>query len=128
MNVHTAVIPHTKPTPSPSTIEPLSHSSIWTNALEIAKEKLHKNELPPLNPHINLGSAKENISSIIEALKDVQGDDKKKRWVGERFGKILKCVEKYSKVVDIAIQANPQVAALVWAGIWGMIRVRTYGT
>ena len=91
------------------------------------EQKLRYNKLPPLDPHLlNSDSAEENIGSIIEALKDIQGDDKKKRWIGEHFGKILKCVEKYSKIVNLAIQANPQVAALVWAGIWGMIRVRTY--
>ena len=125
MNVHKAVLPETKPTPGPSTTEPLSHSSIWTNALKIAEQKLSNNK-PPLNlTHLNSDSVEGNIGSIIEALKGIQEDDKKKRWTGERFGKILKCVEKYSKIVDTAIQANPQVAALVWAGIWGIIRVRT---
>ena len=125
MNVHAEVLPQTKQTPHPSTPEPSSHSSIWTNALMIAEQKLSNNK-PPLNiSHLYPDTAEGNIGSIIEALKDVQGDDKKKRWVGERFGKILKCVEKYSKIVDTAIQANPQVAALVWAGIWGIIRVRT---
>ena len=121
MNVRT----ETKPTPGPSTTEPPSHSSVWTNALKIAEQKLSNNK-PPLNlSHFNSDSAEENIGLIIIALKDVQGDDQKKRWIGERFGKILKCVDKYSKIVDTAIQVNPQVAALVWAGIWGIIRVRT---
>ena len=44
----------------------------------------------------------------------------------ERLGKILKVVEKYSKVVDIAVQCNPQVSALVWAGVWAIMRVRRY--
>ena len=123
--MHKAVLPETKPTPGPSTTEPLSHSSIWMNALKIAEQKLSNNK-PPLNlSHLNSDSVEGNIGSIIEALRGVQEDDKKKRWIGERFGKILKCVEKYSKIVDTAIQANPQVAALVWAGIWGIIRVRT---
>ena len=125
MDEHTAVLP--KPTPGPSTTEPSSHSPIWTNALRIAEQKLRNNKLPPLYvSHLNSRSAEENIVSIIEALKDVQGVDKEKRWIGDRFGKILKCVDKYSKIVDTAIQANPQVAALVWAGIWGIIRVRAY--
>ena len=126
--MHTAVLPQTKPTPGPSTTEPepLLKSSIWTDALKLVEQKLRNNKLPPLNPQLNSDSAEKNIGSIIEALGGVQEDDKKKRWIGERFGKILKCVEKYSKIVDTAIQANPQVAALVWAGIWGMIRVRTY--
>ena len=122
--MHTAVLPETMPTPGPSTTEPLSKSSVWTNALKLAEQKLRYNKLPPLN--LNSDPAEKNIGSIIKALKDVQGDDKKNKRIGERFGKILKCVEKYSNIVNIAIQANPQVAALVWAGIWGMIRVCTY--
>ena len=43
--------------------------------------------------------------------------------VVERLGKILKWVDNYSKVVDCAIQANPQMAALLWAGVWGIMRV-----
>ena len=120
--MHEAVPPQTKPTPGPSTTEPLSKYSIWTDTLKLVEQKLPNTKLP----HFNSDSAEGNIDSIIKALKDVQGDDKKKRWIGDHFGKILKCVEKYSKIVDTAIQANPQVAALVWAGIWGMIRVRTY--
>ena len=94
--------------------------------MKIAEQKLSNNKPPLKLPHLNSGSAEGNISSIIGALKDTQGDDKKKRWIGEPFGKILKCVESYSKIVQTAIQANPQVAALVWAGIWGIIQVRTY--
>ena len=124
IDVHTAVLPEAKPTPGPSTTEPLLKSSVWTSALKLAEQKLRYNKLPPIN--LNSDPAEENIGSIIKALKNVQGDDKKNSWIGEHFGKILKCVEKYSKIVDIAIQANPQVAALVWAGIWGMIRVCTY--
>ena len=39
------------------------------------------------------------------------------------IGKILKRVEKYSKVVDTAVQSNPQVSALVWAGIRAIMQV-----
>ena len=126
MNVHLAVLPQTQPTPGPSTTEPTSpSSSIWTDALKIAEQKLSNNKPPIILSLPNSDSAKANIGSIIETLKNVQGDDKKKRWIGERFGTILKCVEKYSKIVDTAIQVNPQVAALVWAGIWGILQVST---
>ena len=125
MNVHEAVLPEAKPTPGSSTTEPLSHSSIWINTLKLAEQKLRDNKLPPLN--LNSDSAEKNIGSIIETLQDVQEDDREKRWIGERFGKILKSVENYSKIVQTAIQAAvPQVSALVWAGILGMIQVLTY--
>ena len=75
------------------------------------------------------------MKDVVNALIMSQEDDMKKRWnytwrgkkiiVVKRLGKILKNVEKYTKVVDIAIQSNPQVSALVWAGIWAILRVCT---
>ena len=130
--------------PALQTCAPSSHSSaIWLKALEIAKQKLNENNLPPLdlttlNLNLTAQSAEENIHTVIKGLNSLQEDDKKKRWsytwrgkkviVIERLGKILKCLEKYTKVVDTAIQANPQVSALVWAGIWAIIRVRIFYT
>ncbi|KAF8428005.1 hypothetical protein BGX38DRAFT_435818 [Terfezia claveryi] len=107
---------------------------VWAKALEFAEKKLADNNLPPLNlTNLTSQSAEENIEAVIEALNTVQKDHKKKRWsytwrgkeviVVERLGKILKEVEKYSKVVDIAIQAKPEVGALVWAGVRGIMQV-----
>ena len=73
------------------------------------------------------------MEAVVKALHTLQEDDKKKRWsytwrgkeiiVVEHLGKILKTAEKYSKVVDTAVQSNPQVSALVWAGVWAIMRV-----
>ena len=40
-----------------------------------------------------------------------------------RLGKILKIVDNYSTVVGTAVQSNPQVSALVWAGLRAIIQV-----
>ena len=134
--VHAAVLPQMKSTQCPDVIEPSSPSSVvWAKALEIATKKLSDNNLPPLNlTNLTSQSAEENIEAIIKALNTIQEDDKKKRWsyiwhgkeviVVERLGKILKSMEKYSKVVNTVIQINPQVSALVWAGVWAIMRVR----
>lgn len=37
--------------------------------------------------------------------------------VVERLGRILKCVEDYAKIIDVAIQHSPEITALIWAGI-----------
>ena len=118
-------------TPGPEVIE---LSPLWIKALEIADKKLHDNSLPLLNlKHFTSQSASENIEAVVKALNTLKEDHKKKRWsytwrgkeviVVERLGKILKWVDNYSKVVDCAIQANPQMAALLWAGVWGIMRV-----
>ena len=69
-----------------------------------------------------------NILSTIERLKAVQAQLELKKWsytdrngvdvdVTKRIGKILKGAEDYAKIVDVAIQHNPAITALVWAGI-----------
>jgi len=132
-DVHAAILPQTK---SIDVIVPSSHSSVvWAKALEITKKKLCDNNLPPLDlTDLTLQSADENIQALVKALNNAQEDDKRKAWsytwrgkevmVMERLGKILKSMEKYSKVVDTAIQSNPQVSAVVWAGVWAIMQVR----
>ena len=128
-NVQTEVL-QTKSTPGPGNTE---SSIVWTEALKIAKNKLGDNNFPLDLTNLTSQSAEKNIEDVIDALNILQGNDKEKRWkfnwngkeviVVERLGRILKRVEKYSKVVDTAIQTNPQVSALVWAGIWAIMQV-----
>ena len=125
--VHINVLPGTKSAPGPNIVD-----VAWAEAMKIAKEKLGDTfplELMNLTPQ----PAGDNIRAIIGALNTLQTDEKKKQWsytwrgkkviIAERLGRILKIVEPYSKVVDTAIQVNPQVAALVWAGVWAIMRV-----
>ena len=133
---HAAILPQAKSTPGPGAAEPSTPSSVvWAKVSEITKKKLSDYSLPPLDfTSLTSQSAEENIAAVVKALNAVQEDDMKKRWsytrcgkeviVVERLGKILKSVEKYSKVVDTAIQSNPQVSALVWAGVSAIMRVR----
>ena len=135
-DVHT-VCPQTKPTPAPGVAEPSPYSSVvWAKALDIAKKTLCDNNLPPLDI-INLTSqsAEENIEAVVNALNTLQQDEKRKRWkytwrgkeviIVENLGKILRCVEKYSRVVDTTLQGSPQVSTLVWAGVRAIMQVRT---
>jgi len=127
------VLPQLNSVSDPGVNEP--SSQVWAKALEIVKQKLSDNNLPPLDlTNLTSQSAEENIEAVVKALNNAQDDDKKKRWsytwcgkeviVVERWGKILKNVEKYSGVVGTAIQSNPQVSALVWAGVCAIMRVR----
>lgn len=129
-------VPPTKSTSSLDDVQPSSYSSmVWAKALEIAKKKLSENKLPPLS-HAGLTSqsAEENIGCVMNVLDTLNRDDEKKRWrytwrgeeviVVKRLGKILKDVDKYSGVVGTAIQSDPLVSALVWAGILVIMRVR----
>ena len=133
-----ARLPQTKSTPGPEAIGPSSHSSaVWTMALEIARQKLSDKNLPPLditNLNFSAPLVEENIHAVIRGLNTLLEDYKKKRWtytshgkeviIRERLGKILKSVEKYSKLGDTLTQINPQVGAPIWAGVWGIMQVR----
>ena len=143
IDVHTTVLPQTVSAQRPDITGPSPHSSsaVWTKALEIAQQNLSKHNLPPLDlkkltsqsAGENTGAMKENIMAVVKALETLEKDNRKKGWsytwrgkeviVVERFGEILKCVANYSKVVDTAIQSNPQVSALVWAGIRAIMQV-----
>ena len=116
-------------------IKPPPHSSmVWVEALEIVSKKLCENNLPPLDLTILTSqSAEENIQTVFKSLNTLQEDEQKRRWrytwrgkeviIVERLGEILRSVEKYSGIVGTAIQSNPQVGALVWAGIQGIMQV-----
>ena len=128
--------PHSPYSATSCQVRTSRHSSmVWAKTLEIANKKLSENNLPPLDlSNLTSQSAEENIEAVVGALNTLHQDHKKKRWsytwrdkeviVVERLGKILKIVDKYSKVVDTAVQSNPEVSALVWAGVWAIMRVR----
>ena len=124
IDVHAIVLPEMKSAPDSDGIEP--SSQVWAKALEIARKKLGDNNLPPPNlTNLISQSAEENMEAIVKALNTAQEDHKKQRWrYTGRLGKILKSVETYTKVVDTAIQSNPQVSALVWAGMRAGMQVR----
>ena len=118
----------------PDATEPPPHSSVWDTALDIAQEKLREYSLPELDlTNLTSQSAIANIEAVFNKLNVLQEDVKKKRWsfnwhgkdviIVEQLGKILRSVDKYSKVVDTVIQVDPQVSAIVWASIRAMMQV-----
>lgn len=136
--MHAVVLPLAKSNLVPNLIEPSPHSSAaWDKALEIAEERLG-DKIPLDLTNLTLQSAEENMEVVIKALHTLQEDDKKKKWsytwrgkkviIVEQVGKIFKSIDKYSKIVDTAVQSNPQISALVWAGVLAIMRVRIYCT
>ena len=133
IDMHATAPPQTRSTLGSDVTEPSLSAVVWAKTLEIAKQKLSDQKLPPLDlTNLTAQSAEENINAIVRALNILQEDDEKKRWsytwrgkkvlVAERLGKILKRVERYSKVVCTAVQSNPEVAALVWASVWTIMQ------
>ena len=79
---------------------------------------------PPPEPNKDI---LDGIHVTIEEIKSAQKVLEQKKWyytdrhgkkvnVGERMRRILKSVEDCAKIVDIAIQHNPDISSLVWAG------------
>lgn len=68
----------------------------------------------------------ENIQLILKELNTAHDRYQSQRHVfmGRRWGRILKSMEKYAKVVDTAIQHQPEITALVWAGVRTLLQVR----
>ena len=100
--------------------------SVWERTLDIAEAMLHDHGLPALDRNtLSSTSSAENIQAILETLKSAQGEDQKVKLIGkDRLRRILRGVEKYTKIVDTAVQHSPEVTALVWAGIRGILQVR----
>lgn len=126
---HSQSEPLTSDIPVPaSTCAPQSPDGVWT---EIAKKKLSNNNLPSLDLISQL-VVKENMQPIVHALDSLKENNMKKRWsytwggknviVVGQLGKILALVTRYSKAVDIAIQANPQLCMLIWGCVWAIMK------
>ena len=132
---HPITMPVSPPTSISGPIDALPHTAVvWGKTLEIAQKKLSEMDLPLLDlTNLTSQSAGENIQAVIKALNTIQEDDKKNRWsytwrgkevvIVECLGKILKTVDKYSKVVDTMIQHNPEVASLVWGAVRAIMQV-----
>ena len=117
-------------------LDPTHSSTVWAKTLKLVTKKLGDHNLPPLNlTNLTSQSAEENIEAVVKSLNAIQEDNQRKRWsytwhgkeivIVERLGEILRSVEKYSQVVGTIVQRDPQVGALVWAGVQGIMRVRT---
>ena len=108
-----------------STPPPSQRLSIWERTLDIAETMLRHHGLPPLDRGtLSSTSSAENIQAVLEILKKAQGEDQKERFIGKDcLRRILRGVEKYTKIVDTAVQHSPEVTALVWAGIREILQV-----
>ena len=97
---------------------------VWKRSIQIAQEKLSEKNLPPLSLDDQTSQTTNDVIKL--TIGDLQRSIKWNSQRGarvERLGKILRTVEKYAKIVDTAIQHNPQFSSLVWAGIRAIVQV-----
>ena len=100
----------------------------WTTGYDLALKRLSDAQRKQLEDY-NDGS----IAAVTEAAKVVKEEAYANRWkpewkgramvVVEQMEKILRKVDKYACIVDIAIQHSPEITALVWGGVRFLLMV-----
>jgi len=113
------VIPHAiSPTTPPIWLKPLTAIEISQRTYEHLKEKLSDKELEGLNWSTYSGTtAEKDIEDVKEKLEG-------HRQGAQKMNNILLYVNKYCAIVDVAIQHQPDITALVWAGARTIIQVQ----
>ncbi|KAF8540407.1 hypothetical protein BDD12DRAFT_833396 [Trichophaea hybrida] len=93
----------------------------WKMAWELAKKKLSPDEWPESN------DLPENLYwAVFKEAEDAKDGRNARKWrytkdngevvvVRKKLHKIVKALDTYAKIVDMGIQHNPQITALVWA-------------
>ena len=108
-------------TPAPC-LKPLTTIEISQRTYEHLKEKLSNKELGELKWATYSGTTAEKyIADLKEKLKGHQQG-------AQKMNNILLHVNKYCTIVDVAIQHQPDITALVWAGARTVIQVRKTST
>ena len=105
-------------TASPPVILPIER--IWQRSIALAQEKLKEKNLPLLDLSDPTLKSVADTGSTIGDLKGSIAESAS----GRRFRKTLKTVDSYAKIVDTAVQSNPAITALVWAGVRAILQVR----
>ena len=102
-----------------------SSSLLWQNVYSIVEERLKRS-----GDECGIDYLKANQSTtmdstlLISAIKEVQSKQTAVQSQGMgRMRKILKSLDKYSTIVDVAIQHHPDITALVWAGFRFILQV-----
>jgi hypothetical protein len=103
----------------------------WKLAYEIAMEKLSEDEKLQVTSDMTSSC---NIYSVLDAASKARTERDENKWrytksngeviiLRERFDKIIEGFTKYADSISIAIQHQPEVTSLVWAGARFLIQV-----
>ena len=116
-------------TPTPSTCSTPNPAPVlfpvWQKSLEIVQNRLSKEKLPPLELHTHSSQsaneiAQETMRNLQQAIDTNQNGH---GTVARKVQNIFVVFNKYIGVVDVAIQHSPEITALVWGGIRGILQV-----
>lgn len=69
------------------------------------------------------GTPEAALQSAAELDADHRGKSRLRKWAGV-LTKLVNSLDQYLKVVDIMVSSRPEIAALVWGGLYFVIEVR----
>ena len=106
--------PPTPPTTLPHTLSPLE---IRQRTADLLKDRLTPEEVEKINWD---DTTPEQAKAVVEEVqKSLEG---KPEHTGKMY-KTLQYINKYATIIDVAIQHQPCITALVWAGMRTVIQV-----
>jgi hypothetical protein len=101
-------------------LQALGPAEIRSRTHELLERRLGQEELKRLGWDQFRESTAERAQNVVQEVKTCL--DRKKEHT-EKVHKILQYVNEYCIIVDVAVQHQPQITALVWAGIRTCIQV-----
>ena len=101
-------------------LRPLSEPEIRQRTFEILKDILSADELERLGWDKYSGSTADTVKESVETIRACLGRTQSRT---AKMNKVFQYVDKYSKVIGTAIQHQPKITALVWAGVQMGIQV-----
>ena len=110
------------------TVASRSSEDLWA----LAVSKLSQDEQQAINT-IHKGKL-ETVASVLKIVQDSERVSISKQWRYKRksgevvilrdlFGKLVKWLQRFQEIGDIAVQYDPVHAALPWAGVRFLIKV-----
>lgn len=97
--------------------QPLSPAEIRQRTVELLKERIRPEEVEKLKwDETTAEQAKEVVNTVTQSMEG------KPKHTGKMY-KTMQYVNKYCTIIDVAIQHQPQITALVWAGVRTVIQV-----
>ena len=105
---------HPTPTALPRTLSPLE---IHQRTADLLKKRLAPEEVKKINWE---ETTEEQAKDVVEKVK--KSLEEKPEHTGKMY-KTLQYINLYSKIIDVAIQHQPCITALVWAGVRTVIQV-----
>ena len=84
----------------------------WNKSYEIAKDELSEEEyewLENARDDSSPGSVTEKLRQKMEAREYAQDKDGRKILTRDRIHKILRSIDKYAVIVDVAVSHNPEL-------------------